>query len=378
MSVLEEAPMDRQPIQTFVMEYDEELVREAISRELSRDGQVFYVFNRINRIEDITARLAALVPEATVAYAHGQMRETQLEKIMTNFINGEIDVLVSTTIIETGLDISNVNTIIIHDADNMGLSQLYQLRGRVGRSNRTAYAFLMYRRNKMLKETAEKRLEAIAKYTELGSGIRIAMRDLEIRGAGNLLGEQQSGHMEAVGYDLYCKMLNEAVKELKGESTGEQYETAIDINIDAYIPVSYIANEFQKLEIYKRIASIESAEECAQMEDELYDRFGEPPRAVTNLLKIALLKCQAHALYITDISQKQDILKVTLYEKAQLDVAKIPQLVQKNAKRLNFMMDAPPYFEWKMQPPRGKANAKIQVVEQMEELLNELGALKKD
>jgi transcription-repair coupling factor (superfamily II helicase) len=260
----------------------------------------------------------------------------------------------------------------------MGLSQLYQLRGRVGRSNRTAYAFLMYRRNKMLKETAEKRLEAIAKYTELGSGIRIAMRDLEIRGAGNLLGEQQSGHMEAVGYDLYCKMLNEAVKELKGESTKEQYETAIDINIDAYIPASYIANEFQKLEIYKRIASIESAEECAQMEDELYDRFGDPPRAVTNLLKIALLKCQAHALYITDISQKQNLLKVTLYEKAQLDVAKIPQLIQKNAKRLNFMMDAPPYFEWNMQPPRGKANAKIQVVEQMEELLNELCILKKD
>ena len=210
MSVLEEPPMDRMPIQTYVMEYNEELVREAIVREMSRDGQVYYVFNRVNQIEDVAAKIASLVPEASVAFAHGQMKERELENIMYSFINGEIDVLVSTTIIETGLDISNVNTMIIHDADNLGLSQLYQLRGRVGRSNRTAYAFLLYKRDKMLKEIAEKRLAAIKEFTDLGSGFKIAMRDLEIRGAGNLLGAEQHGHMEAVGYDLYCKMLGRA------------------------------------------------------------------------------------------------------------------------------------------------------------------------
>ena len=219
MSVLEEAPQDRTPIQTYVMEYNDEMVREAISRELARGGQVYYVYNRVNNIEEITNQIRKLVPEASVAFAHGQMSERELEKIMYGFINGEIDVLVSTTIIETGLDISNANTMIIHDADQMGLSQLYQLRGRVGRSNRTAYAFLMYRRNKMLKEIAEKRLHAIREFTELGSGIKIAMRDLELRGAGNLLGAEQHGHMEAVGYDLYCKMLNEAVQEAKGMRT---------------------------------------------------------------------------------------------------------------------------------------------------------------
>ena len=211
MSVLEEPPIDRLPIQTFVMEHNEEIIREAINRELARGGQVYYVYNRVRNIDEVTAEIMKMVPDANVAFAHGQMSERELENIMMAFINGEIDVLVATTIIETGLDISNVNTIIIDDADRMGLSQLYQLRGRVGRSNRTSYAFLMYKRDKALKEVAQKRLAAIREYTELGSGIKIAMRDLEIRGAGNLLGEAQSGHMEAVGYDLYCKMLNDAV-----------------------------------------------------------------------------------------------------------------------------------------------------------------------
>ena len=243
MSVLEEAPMDRMPIQTYVMEYNDEMVREAIQRELSRQGQVYYVYNRVKDIADMTARIQALVPEANVAFAHGQMREHQLEHIMYDFINGEIDVLISTTIIETGLDIPNVNTIIIHDADRMGLSQLYQLRGRVGRSNRMAYAFLLYKRDKLLKEVAEKRLAAIREFTDLGSGVKIAMRDLEIRGAGNLLGEEQHGHMEAVGYDLYCKMLNEAVRQQKGEIPEDTYTTTIDLNIDAFIPPTYIPNE---------------------------------------------------------------------------------------------------------------------------------------
>ena len=251
MSVLEEAPQDRQPIQTFVCEYNEEMVREAINRELARGGQVYYVYNRVQSIADMANTIQKLVPDANVGFAHGQMKERELEKIMYGFINGEIDVLVSTTIIETGLDISNVNTMIIHDSDQMGLSQLYQLRGRVGRSNRTSYAFLMYRRNKMLKEVAEKRLHAIREFTEMGSGFKIAMRDLEIRGAGNLLGAEQSGHMESVGYDLYCKMLAEAVQEAKGIAPAEAFETTIDLNVSAYIPDSYISNEALKLDTYK-------------------------------------------------------------------------------------------------------------------------------
>lgn len=347
MSVLEEAPQDRLPIQTYVMEYNEELVREAISRELSRGGQAYYVYNRVREIADVAAKIAELVPEANVAYAHGQMKETELENIMYRFINGEIDVLVSTTIIETGLDISNVNTMIIHDADNMGLSQLYQLRGRVGRSNRTAYAFLMYRRDKMLKEIAEKRLAAIKEYTELGSGFKIAMRDLEIRGAGNLLGAEQHGHMEAVGYDLYCKMLNEAVKEAKGMDVAESFDTSIDIDIDAYIPMGYIPNEMQKLDIYKRIAGIETADESEEMLEELIDRFGDPPKSVENLLYIARVKSMAHHLYFTDIAQKGDTLRFTLYEKAKINVAAIPEFTASFDKHVKFTMDAKePYFTY--------------------------------
>lgn len=345
MSVLEEPPMDRMPIQTFVMEYNEEMVREAINRELAREGQIYYVYNRVNNIDEVANTIAKLVPDANVAFAHGQMKEHELERIMYDFINGDIDVLVSTTIIETGLDISNVNTIIIHDADNLGLSQLYQLRGRVGRSNRTSYAFLMYKQNKMLKEIAEKRLHAIREFTELGSGFKIAMRDLEIRGAGNLLGAQQSGHMEAVGYDLYCKMLNEAVKALKNEDTAaEKFETAIDIDIDAYIPPRYIASEFQKLDIYKRIASLENEEECDEMLEELIDRFGEPPRSVTNLLAVAQIKALASSVFITEISQKGDTIKLVLFERAGLNPANIPKLLEKYRNTLKFTVDTNPYF----------------------------------
>lgn len=347
MSVLEEPPMDRMPIQTFVMEYNDEMVREAIQRELAREGQVYYVYNRVNNIDEVTNSIAALVPDANVAFAHGQMNEHELEKIMYNFINGEIDVLVSTTIIETGLDISNVNTIIIHDADNLGLSQLYQLRGRVGRSNRTSYAFLMYKRNKMLKEIAEKRLHAIREFTELGSGFKIAMRDLEIRGAGNLLGAQQSGHMEAVGYDLYCKMLNEAVKSLKNADIDEdKFDTTIDIDIDAFIPEKYISSEFQKLDIYKRIASLENEEECDDMLEELIDRFGEPPRSVTNLLAVAHIKAMATSVFVKEVSQKGDTIKFTMYEKAKVNPSKIPSLLDKYRNTMKFTVDTNPYFTY--------------------------------
>ena len=368
MSVLEEPPMDRIPIQTYVMEYNEELVREAIVRELARGGQTYYVYNRVREIADVAAKLAELVPEAGIAYAHGQMKETELENIMYRFINGEIDVLVSTTIIETVMDISNVNTMIIHDADNMGLSQLYQLRGRVGRSNRTAYAFLMYRRDKMLKEVAEKRLAAIREYTELGSGFKVAMRDLEIRGAGNLLGARQHGHMEAVGYDLYCKMLNEAVKEAKGIPVAEQFDTSIDIDIDAYIPMEYIPNEFQKLDIYKRIAGIEQKEETEEMLEELIDRFGDPPKSVENLLYIARIKSMAHAVYFTEVSQKADTLRFLLYEKARIDVAKIPELVAVYGQNLKFTADAKaPAFTYFLRKNSRKKNMDVREI--LEEFL---------
>ncbi len=348
MSVLEEPPQDRMAIQTYVMEYEEEMVREAITRELARGGQVYYVYNRVQGIEDITASIARLVPDATVAFAHGQMPERQLEKIMFHFINGEIDVLVSTTIIETGLDISNVNTMIIHDADQLGLSQLYQLRGRVGRSNRTAYAFLLYRRNKMIKEVAEKRLQAIREFTELGSGIKIAMRDLEIRGAGNLLGAAQHGHMEAVGYDLYCKMLNEAVKEQKGTAApAEQFETVVDIAIDAYIPDDYISNEFQKLDMYKRIAGIEQEEECDDMQEELTDRFGDLPMPVQNLLSIAKIKCAARRLYIMEVSQKPEGVRFVMHPQADIRTENIGALLAAFKNRLVFRQDAKPGFEYR-------------------------------
>ncbi len=375
MSVLEEAPNDRLPIQTYVMEYNEEMVREAIVREMARGGQVYYVYNRVNNIADVTAQIAKLVPEANVAFAHGQMKEQELERIMFDFVEGEIDVLVSTTIIETGLDISNVNTMIIHDSENLGLSQLYQLRGRVGRSNRTAYAFLMYRRDKMLKEVAEKRLAAIKEFTDLGSGFKIAMRDLEIRGAGNLLGVKQHGHMEAVGYDMYCKMLNEAVHSLKGIHTVEDFATLIDLDVDAFIPPTYIVNEVQKLDIYKRIAGIESVKERDDMKDELLDRFGEIPKSVDNLLRIALIRVSAHGLYMTEIKGKNERITFTFRPDAGIDPTGIPALLKKYDKKLAFTAYGNPFFTYKYKKT-GLVETDAELLLNMtEELLGEMGKL---
>ncbi|MCI8950231.1 MAG: transcription-repair coupling factor [Lachnospiraceae bacterium] len=339
MSVLEEPPVDRIPIQTYVMEYNEEMIREAIHRELARNGQVYYVYNRVHDIDDLAGRIQALVPEANVVFAHGQMSERQLERIMADFINGEIDVLVSTTIIETGLDIPNANTMIIHDADRMGLSQLYQLRGRVGRSSRTSYAFLMYKRDKILREEAEKRLQAIREFTELGSGIKIAMRDLEIRGAGNVLGAEQHGHMDAVGYDLYCKLLKQAVLALKGKNALEEamdFETVVECDIDAYIPPHYIKNEYLKLDIYKRISAIESEEEEMDMQDELIDRFGDLPKAVLNLLTIASIKAMAHQVYITEVLINRQEYRLSIYPKAKLNPEGLTKLVQEGNGRIKL------------------------------------------
>ncbi len=373
MSILEEAPGERVPIQTFVCEYNEEMVREAINRELARGGQVYYVYNRVQSIAEMTNMVAKLVPDANVAFAHGQMKERELEKIMYGFINGEIDVLVSTTIIETGMDISNVNTMIIHDADRMGLSQLYQLRGRVGRSNRTSYAFLMYRKDKMLQEVAEKRLHAIREFTELGSGFKIAMRDLEIRGAGNLLGAEQSGHMESVGYDLYCKMLSEAVQEAKGIEVAEDFVTTIDIAVNAYIPESYITNEALKLDTYKRIAAIENSEEYEDMLEELMDRFGEPPKTVQNLLAVADLKAMAHKAWITEIKQMEGTMRITMHNRARVDAAGIPGVMEKFRDELTFKPDKTPYFLFR--PRRKTPKEKIDYLERTRQVVAALREL---
>ncbi len=357
MSVLTQAPSDRVPIQTYVCEYQDELVREAINRELARDGQVYYVYNRVQDIDTFTDGIRKLVPDASVAYAHGQMPKAALEQIMMDFINGEIKVLVSTTIIETGLDISNVNTIIIHDSDRFGLSQLYQLRGRVGRSNRMAYAFIMYRRDKILKEEAQKRLQAIREFTELGSGVKIALRDLEIRGAGNLLGAEQSGHMQEVGYDLYCKMLSEAVEALAAEN-GEvvaapripSFETTVNFMIEAYIPEEYIHNESTRLEVYKKIATIEGDEDCMDMQDELTDRFGDIPQPVLLLLEIAKVKALAHAAYIEELSGNALQLKAKLFtEGPAIDGMKATEVLSENRRTMKYVGGKNPFFVWEPQ-----------------------------
>ena len=370
MCVMEEPPQERMPIQTFVMEYNEEIARDAINRELARGGQVYYVYNRVQDIAEMAGKVQALVPDASVAFAHGQMSERQLEEIMYDFVNGDIDVLVTTTIIETGLDIPNANTIIIHDAEKMGLSQLYQLRGRVGRSNRTSYAFLMYSRNKMLTEVAEKRLGAIRDFTELGSGVKIAMRDLEIRGTGNLLGAAQSGHMEDVGYDLYCKMLNDAINTLKGNKPMDDFETKVDLTVDAFVPPSYIKNEALKMDIYKRIAGIETMEEYEDMQDELLDRFGDIPNQVENLLQIVLLKNAAHQAYVTEISGNKNRIKLTMWKDAEVDVERIPILVREYKGRLKFMPKDEPYFIFEPKPGTGT------VIENARKLVESLSTLK--
>lgn len=370
MCVMEEPPQERMPIQTFVMEYNEEIARDAINRELARGGQVYYVYNRVQDIAEMAGKVQTLVPDASVAFAHGQMSERQLEEIMYDFVNGDIDVLVTTTIIETGLDIPNANTIIIHDAEKMGLSQLYQLRGRVGRSNRTSYAFLMYSRNKMLTEVAEKRLGAIRDFTELGSGVKIAMRDLEIRGTGNLLGAAQSGHMEDVGYDLYCKMLNDAINTLKGNKPMDDFETKVDLTVDAFVPPSYIKNEALKMDIYKRIAGIETMEEYEDMQDELLDRFGDIPNQVENLLQIVLLKNAAHQAYVTEISGHKNRIKLTMWKDAEVDVERIPILVREYKGRLKFMPKDEPYFIFEPKPGTGT------VIENARKLVESLSTLK--
>ena len=355
MSLLTEPPVDRVPIQTYVMEYTPEVVKKAIMREISRQGQVYYLYNRTSNIDKVAEDLKALLPGLRIEYAHGKMPGRQLEDIMEDFVSGNIDVLVSTTIIEAGLDIPNVNTIIIQNADNFGLSQLYQLRGRVGRSNKTAYAFLLYGKDKLVKEVAQKRLKAIREFSDLGSGVKVAMKDLEIRGAGNILGAEQSGHMGEVGYELYCKMLNEAVAALKGEKVEEDFETAIDLDIDAYIPSDYIRSENDKLDIYKKIAGITGAEDADDIRLELKDRFGPVPKTADNLISAALIKARAHSLYVTEIAQGKEDFRISMFKNAPIDTYKIHGFLRQQEGKVKFTSGGEPYFTYAPVPmPQGE------------------------
>ena len=327
MSVIYEPPQNRKPVQTYVLEYDEEVIKEAITKELEREGQVFYLFNRVENIEKKAVEISQLVPEANVVYAHGQMTGARIEEIMQEFIEGKTNVLVCTTILESGIDIPNANTIIVENADRMGLAQLYQIRGRVGRSNKQAYAYITYKRDKLLSEVADKRLKAIKEFTEFGSGFKIAMRDLEIRGAGSLLGEIQSGHLEQVGYETYCTLLDEVVKEIQGVEVQEDTDIQIDLNVTSYIPDTYISDPGQKIEIYQSIALCKKEEDIANIIDEIIDRFGNMPDELENLIEIARIKYLSKKLFITKIASRKTAVVFT-FEPRKFNVD-VPNLVKK-------------------------------------------------
>jgi len=368
MSILENPPEDRFPVETYVVEFNEELIKDAILREVGRGGQVYFVCNRVQGIEKMANFIKELVPNCRIAVAHGQMEESKLEQVMVDFLKGEYDVLVTTTIIETGLDIPNVNTIIVYDADKLGLAQLYQLRGRVGRSNRLAYAYFTYRKDKVLSEVAEKRLEAIKEFTEFGSGFKIAMRDLEIRGAGNLLGAEQHGHIDAVGYDLYLKLLEEAIRNLKGEQPKEEITTTIDLKVSAYIDSSYIEDENLRLEMYKKIASIESREDMMEVAEELIDRFGDYPKPVEALLDIAYIKAVASKLHIVEISEKSSGVILKFKDKDSVDMETVEKMVREYKGNLTFSSQYPPYLTYKYNKKETLLKELIELVEKMKDL----------
>jgi len=348
ISVIETAPKERHPIQTYVVEYNDQLIRDAILREIHRGGQIYFVHNRVETIQKISNYVSSLVPEARVATAHGQMGERELEKVIVDFMKNEYDVLVSTTIIETGMDIQNVNTMIINDADKMGLSQLYQLRGRVGRTNKIAYCYLTYRKDKILTEVAEKRLKAIKDFTELGSGFKIALKDLEIRGAGNMMGSSQHGHMASIGYDLYCRMLEDTIKLIKGEVEKEPVETSIEMKIDAFIPETYIEDEVQKIEVYKKIASISSYEDMMDIIEELVDRFSDIPYSVTNLMDIAYIRSLGKKLEIEEIKETGDELILKFDSVESIGEKLFKSVIDKYSKQIVFRYGEKPVIACKL------------------------------
>jgi transcription-repair coupling factor (superfamily II helicase) len=341
LSVIETPPTNRYPIQTYVMAQNFGVIKEGIEREMQRNGQVFYLHNRVHDIDKVVAQIKDLVPDAAVAHIDGQMPESQLEGILYDFIRGEYDVLVTTTIIETGVDIPNVNTLFVENADRMGLSQLYQLRGRIGRSSRVAYAYFTYQQDKVLTEVGEKRLQAIKDFTELGSGFKIAMRDLSIRGAGNLLGKQQHGFIDSVGYDLYTQMLSEAVAKKRGQATKVKTDATVELGIEAYLPTSYIEDERQKIEIYKRIRQLENNDQYLEVQDDLMDRFGDYPVEVAGLLAVGKLKMLADDALIEKIQREDSDLQLTLSQQgtAKLDTKDIFKALAKTKLKATVGID---------------------------------------
>lgn len=385
LSVIETPPENRFPVQTYVVEHSNALTREAIERELAREGQVYYLYNRVQGINQMAEQISMLVPDAKVGVAHGQMSEQELERTILDFLDGEYDVLVSTSIIETGVDIPNVNTLIVHDADKMGLSQLYQLRGRVGRSNRIAYAYFTYQRDKVLTEVAEKRLQAIKEFTELGSGFKIAMRDLAIRGAGNLLGAEQHGFIASVGFDLYSQMLGEEIAKRKAEMSGTKVEqakpvsTQLDLAIDAYLPSDYIYDSMQKIELYKKVANIRTLQEAADLHEEIEDRFGDLPTAVLNLLTVARLKVYGAQYAIESIVQKgEDIhLKIDPRENGKLNGQKLHSLSTQFEGRIKLIAGAQILIQVKCRNLNGVQSVELveRFLEQYKEAIKSKGEL---
>ncbi len=347
MSVLADPPQDRYPVQTYVTEYQEGVVMQAITRELKRGGQVYYLHNRVDSIHHCAAKLQQMFPDARIRVAHGKLSEEEMSEIWQQVVDGEIDILVCTTIIETGVDVPNANTLLIEDSDRLGLSQLYQLRGRVGRSNRRAYAYFMFKRDKVLTEVAAKRLEAMREFTQFGSGFRIAMRDLEIRGAGSILGGRQHGHMETVGYDMYMQMLNEAIAEVKGEKVQKASACTVDIRIEAYIPEEYITSTSSRIDMYRKIATVRDEADESELIDEIIDRYGEPPKAIIGLIKVSLLRNTAADLGITEITQRSGSLQFYIQSP---EPAQIAALSAKYGRRILFSCLEKPYIGVKLLP----------------------------
>lgn len=371
MSVIEEPPEERLPVQTYVVERNDNIIRDAVMKEVGRGGQVYILYNKVRSIDVFAAKIKKLVPEVNIGVAHGQMGERNLERVMSEFLDGEYDVLICTTIIETGMDIPNVNTIVINDADKMGLSQLYQLRGRVGRSSRMAYAYFMYDKDKSLSEVAEKRLKSIKEFTEFGSGFKIAMRDLEIRGAGNLLGAEQHGQMASIGYDLYVKYLDSAVKRLRGQRKEEELvETVIELDVDGYIPERYIPNEDQKIETYKRISVIENKYDMEELLDELTDRYGNIPKQVSNLIRISYIKSLAGRLKVLSIEQSGDRVKFGFASLEYMKREFIEVLVGEYGMRVEFDTTVTPAIKYKLE-----SKVQAEILEEIENIVIKMSGI---